>query len=207
MKIVISKYPIASLIILAILCGVLWRLEIEYHGWAGLIWLSYFHLAVPMACGLFLLWANQLMDVNWKKRIFINLTLIVYGVLIYQCLVTALTYFFATGPFGFLLELQTSSGLLSLLRYSIIVLIPFIPVGAYLLLWAFRIQPPLKFLLFSTIGIIISIPLSVTLLEVIDHKGGADAIHSVKSGMLVPFWIFSMGWLWSGKNKGIGTST
>ena len=38
-----DKPAILSLITLSILAGLLWRLEVEYHGWAGLIWLTYFH--------------------------------------------------------------------------------------------------------------------------------------------------------------------
>jgi hypothetical protein len=57
----------------------------------------------------------------------------------------------------------------------------------------FRIHPSLKFLIFAVIGIIISIPISMVLLDVINHKGGEDFIHSIKSGILIPLWMFSIG--------------
>jgi len=59
----------------------------------------------------------------------------------------------------------------------------------------FHKNSPLKYLLFAVIGVIISIPLSTLILQLIHHKGGHDYIHSTKSGILMPFWIFSVGLL------------
>jgi hypothetical protein len=55
--------------------------------------------------------------------------------------------------------------------------------------------------LFSVVGVIISIPFSTFLLELVNHKGGADFIHAIKSGFLIPLWCFSIGLLFVGKSK------
>lgn len=51
----INVYPLISLLFLAVFLGLLWRIEVEVHGWQGLIWVSYFHVAVPVGFGLSLL--------------------------------------------------------------------------------------------------------------------------------------------------------
>lgn len=190
-----DKHPIISLTILSIIAGLLWRLEVEYHGWTGLIWLSYFHLAVPIGFILFLVWGNYFINLELKKRILLNVLAIIYGVLIYYGLGTSLTYNFTGGPSGFLLVMQTSKWKLNLIRFSIFFIIPFIPVGTYLILKIFSKKPKLKYLMLSIVGITISIPLSVLILELLRHKGGQDIIHSIKSGVLIPLWIFSIGLL------------
>jgi cytochrome b6-f complex iron-sulfur subunit len=47
---------VLSLLLLAGIAAVLWRLEVDAHGWPGLIWLSYFHWAIPAAVLLLLAW-------------------------------------------------------------------------------------------------------------------------------------------------------
>ncbi len=175
--------------------GLLFRAEVEYHGWAGLIWLSYFHLAIPIGFILFLIWGNFFIDLDLKKRILINFLAIIYGILIYYGLGTSLTYNYAGGSSGFLLVMQTPEWKLNLIRFSMLFIIPFIPIGTYFILKLFKREPKLKFLIIAIAGIIISIPLSVLLLEFVQHKGGQDIIHSIKSGILIPFWLFSVGLL------------
>lgn len=189
----INTYPLFSLLFLAVFSGLLWRIEVELYGWQGLIWVSYFHIAVPVGFGLFLIWSNILLDIDWKKRIALNLAAMVFGLLMYVGLVTSLTVNFAGGPFGFLMLIKTSEWEQNFYRFLIFLLIPMMPIGAYLLLKAFQRNPPIKFLAFAVLGITASIPISVLLLKVFDHKGGADLIHTIKSGALVPFWVFSLG--------------
>lgn len=194
-----DKLPTVSLIILSTVVGLLWRIEIEYHGWTGLIWLSYFHLAIPLGFILFLAWGNYFISINFKKRILLNVLAIIYGILIYYGLGTSLTYNFAGGPSGFLLVMQSAKWQLNLMRISLLFIIPFIPIGTYLILKLFKTVPKFKYLIYSIVGMIISIPISVFLLVILNHKGGQDLIHSIKSGILIPFWVFSIGLLIVGK--------
>jgi len=193
MKKLIIKYSVASLIALSVVCGLIWRIEIEYHGWTGLIWLSYFHFALPIGFGLFMLWANQFIDIKLKKRMLINFTTCLFGVLLYIGLGTSLTYTFARGPSSFLQVIQTPEWKLNLIRYSIFIIVPLMPIGTYLIMRTYKIYVTLKYLVIAIIGVIISIPLSPLILEIINHKGSHNDIHSIKSGVLIPLWVFSMG--------------
>jgi hypothetical protein len=55
-------------------------------------------------------------------------------------------------------------------------------------------------LILSIVSIIISIPLSTLLLEVVNYKGEHD-YNSIKSGFLIPLWVFSIGLLFIGHEK------
>lgn len=189
----IRKYPIITLVFTAIICGLLWRIEVEYQGWAGLIWLTYFHFAIPIGFVLFAFWANLFIKIDWKRRILINVATFAYGIVIYYSLGISLTFIFAGGPSGFLLIMQTPEWQIKIFRYSIFVIIPFIPIGAFLILKAFNQGVPIIFLILAIVSIIISVPLSTLILELVNHKGGCDCIHSIKSGVLIPLWIFSIG--------------
>lgn len=50
---------LVELVLLAFGLAALWRAEVEWHGWAGLTWLGYAHLAVPVGALLFLAWLAQ----------------------------------------------------------------------------------------------------------------------------------------------------
>lgn len=197
----ITKHPLFSLTLTALVCGLLWRTEHEYQGWIGLTWLGYFHFAVPIAYGLFLFWANQFIQASWNKRLLMNIAAIIYGVLVYYSLVASLTYIFNQGPSGFLMLIDTPPWKYNLFRYSIFVIIPLIPFSTFLILKIFKIKVSPKSLILSIVSIIISIPLSTILLKVVNHKGGHDYIHSIKSGFLIPLLVFSIGLLFIGHEK------
>jgi len=189
----INKSALISLIALSILIGLLWRMEVEYHGWAGLKWLSYFHLAIPAGICLFLAWANFFVKLELKEKLFINILSLLYGGLIYYGLATSLTYNFAGGPSGLFLSMQTPQWAFDLLRLSILFIVPIMPTGSFLILKLFRREPTFKFLILAIAGVIISIPLSIFILGIVEHKGGHDFIHAIKNGILFPFWVFSIG--------------
>ena len=51
-----ARQPLVELVALAALLGVVWRGEVEWHGWDGLRWVGYFHWAVPVGGIAFLAW-------------------------------------------------------------------------------------------------------------------------------------------------------
>ena len=197
----LKNRPLVTLIITSLLCGLLWRLEVEYHGWEGLIWLSYFHFAVLVGFFLVLYWANLYIELSWKKRLLINVIGIFYGITLYFGLITSLTYIFASGPTRYLLYTQTPEWCTILFEYSIFVFVPLIPCGAYFVLRSFKKKVPVKYLAFSVILLVVSVPVSTMILELIKHKGGSDLIHVIKSGILIPLWVFSTGLVIVGLKK------
>jgi hypothetical protein len=45
----------------------------------------------------------------------------------------------------------------------------------------------------SSVLFVVSWPVAVWLLEVVDHRGGADLIHALKSGFVIPLLVVSLG--------------
>lgn len=195
LSLLIQKNPLLSLVLVALISGILWRLELEYHGWGGLIWLSYFHLAIPIGFVLFLYWANQFVELSWLRRIVFNVVSLVFATVLYWCLAISLRYTFAPGPLAFLRDMESSWWELLLHRYSILILLPIIPIGSFLIVKIFRKDLGFKNLILCTIGLIVSIPISILLLILVNHIGSHDFIHALKSGFAIPFLVFSMGML------------
>ncbi|MBL4753370.1 MAG: hypothetical protein JKY52_07240 [Flavobacteriales bacterium] len=86
-----AKYKILSLGILSLVLGVLWRLEVEYHGWEALKWIGYFHYAVPVGFLLFIAWANLISELERKPRIALNLIGLVFGAVMIYLIQVSLT--------------------------------------------------------------------------------------------------------------------
>jgi hypothetical protein len=192
-----QKKYLFSLIILAIICGVLWRAEVEYRGWAALTWISYFHYAVPAGFILFLLWANSTKSVSIQKRILINLVSIPFLFIVHIAFKTTLNHMFMSGPSMFLMTIisRTSELELFFIQYSVVPLLFLIPWGTYLILRIFKLHPELKYLRWSVAGMFLSIPASLLILKVTNHLGGPNVIHSIKSGIIIPFIVISFGLL------------
>ncbi|MEI2675469.1 MAG: hypothetical protein V9F05_15640 [Chitinophagaceae bacterium] len=150
----LTKYPYISLTLLSLLCGLLWRIEVAYHGWTGLIWLKYFHWAVPVGFGLFLIWANGFVDMIANKKVLFNVVAIIFGVLVYYILYVSLTYFFSQGPTAYMLLNTTPAWKYNLFRNAYYLIIPFMPVGTFFILKLFGKNISLARLVLSVVGII-----------------------------------------------------
>ena len=111
----------------------------EYHGWTGLIWLGYFHWAVPAGFGLFLIWANGFVDVIANRKVLFNVVAIIFGALVYYTLYVSLTYFFSQGPTDYLLLSTTPAWKYHLFRNAFYVIIPLMPVGTFFILKLFML--------------------------------------------------------------------
>lgn len=202
MKGYITKRPLISLAALSILCGIIWRCEVEYHGWTGLIWIGYYHIAMPISFVLFLFWANQFFKLNSPKRILMNTFAIILALAIYVSIRTSVYYVYTGGPKGLFLYLSNSEFMLKLKKYQALITIPLSPIAVFALLKVFKLKPSIKQLLLSELMLIISLPLSMFLLYVVDHEGGYDELHAIKSGFLIPFVIFTFGLLFVKLKRG-----
>jgi hypothetical protein len=58
-----------SIIIFAIISNIIWLIEILMHGWNGLLWLKYHHIAFYIIYGLFLVWLVFMNKNNGYKNI------------------------------------------------------------------------------------------------------------------------------------------
>lgn len=174
--------PRVALGILALLAGALWRLEIEWRGWEGLAWTEYFHLAVPAAVAAFLAWTWFFLDVPSPRR----RAAIVAALALFAAITVPLTesslrtafnrFFFASSlPWPLLFWwLLTPSLVVGILR-------------------AFRVPVEARRWVLGQALFVAAWPLAATVIQVLPQHGHTDAIHALKSGLVVPFFVLALG--------------
>lgn len=196
MTLFINKYRYLSLVLLAVLCGLLWRWELEYHGWAYLNWITYFHWAIPASFALFLIWANAFVTLTTKARILINLGAIGYGILIYYLVYISLVTAHSRG--SILLSNDISTFTFALIIIGQLLIVPTIPVCIFLVLKKIKQAPKPSYLIMSIVGVVLSAPIAEWLLAYTNHIGSDDFIHTIKSGYLMALLTFSFGLVFMG---------
>ncbi|MBI1183217.1 hypothetical protein GC194_03015 [bacterium] len=197
----IKKHQILSLLMVSLLCGIIWRLEIEYHGWTGLIWTTYFHIAIPIGFGLFLLWMNQMITLKPLKRLTLNIFSIILGVFTYFVLKHSLGYNYINGPAAMLSLFETDYLKINAVRSLVLIVPPLLPILAFKLLKVHGVNVRKRNLVLCEISLFVSLPFSMLILFVTGHKGGYDELHALKSGILIPFIVFTFGLLIVDVNK------
>ncbi|MFK7971793.1 MAG: hypothetical protein AB8F95_15610 [Bacteroidia bacterium] len=195
---IFTRYRYPSLIIIALISGLLWRIELEYHGWAALIWIRYFHWAVPIGFGLFLFWANAFVEFSIKGRIIANIAAIVFGLLLYHGVMLNFDAVFGMGLMGLMMDSKVPRFTIWLLIVASYAFVPLIPVFVFFLLKIAKQAPRLIYLLYAFIGMIISVPVAMSMLDYVKHIGSTDLIHTIKSGFIIPLWMISIGLLFIG---------
>lgn len=173
-----NKIAFFTLVIISFLSGGLWHFEIIYNEWHFLKWVYNFHYAVPISFLLFIIWANIFSQSN--RIIITNILSIIYGISLYFIVPNTLI---SNARMGFLLP---------------IFLICCIPLGAFIILKIGKTETNLNNLMISTIGMIVSFPLSFLILYLFNNS---DGLSIFKSGILIPFWMISLGILVFHKTK------
>ncbi len=194
-------YRYITLFIIAILCGAIWRIEVEYHGWNGLNWIGYYHWAVPISLIIFLFWANLLFDFSLKKRLAINAAALLISAFLLYWLSKFLVFLFNAGPSAMLMHFQMGEWTRLFYSYAIYILIPLFPISAAIILRLANVKCSWYYVAISVIAMFLSIPLACYILDWTNHIGGANYIHAIKSGVLIPFSLFSMGFVLIQTNK------
>lgn len=187
----LKKYRIISLLFFALLSGIIWRIEVEYHGWKGLIWLSYYHLAIPSALVLFLIWSNISIQLKLPQRIGLNLTAIVLAVAVTILLEQSFRRTFFFGPSALLYIISDDP--LKFLAHADYFIVGLLPVSMALISRIFGIVCKPVFVVISTVVMAVSPDVTVILLDVFKDKGNPDYIHAIKSGYLMAFWFLALG--------------
>ncbi len=187
-----------SLTIIAILSAVVWRIELEAHGWAGLIWLSYFHWAVPFGVLLFIGWAIYWCAITPQfERVKFGLCLVAGAPVLYWFTISSLTYGYLGGPAGFILFLSRGPILGYMAGFSIFLVWPLIPVINWGVLRIYRPDLSRRTLFLSFTSFLLAIPIGLWTLSILhgytSPKGGVDFIHTVKSGAIIPWLVIALG--------------
>ena len=170
----LKKYSWITLILIGLLSGLLWRLEIEYYGWNTLKWYyTPIHISPIVSLVMLIGWFH--FTLTGTKKAFIYIGGIGLASVLYIILPTLIRGCFPWVPLFPPLVICN------------------IPLGAFLILKIFGEFTSFKKLLVSYSLMIVSFPATVGILMLIEqttHIGGSDVY---KSGFLIPFWIISLG--------------
>jgi len=181
------------LILFSFLSFVVWRIEVESHGWNGLTWLSYFHWAIPICLLSFVVWVNVFFNFgSSKRRIVVNSFLVFWVIVGFIVFSLSLESIFITGPTA-MLYLMLPKWQLYLNGFITFVVFPLFPLISLYSLRIINIKIPPKYIFLSQVMFLLAFPLAVLLLMLAPGKGYPDFIHAVKSGFVFPFLFFSLG--------------
>lgn len=181
-----------TLLVIASLAGVLWRVEVELHGWAGLTWLTYFHVAIPISIGLFIAWAAWAAPVSgWRERAGLVAALCVLAPPGYLATSTALSIVFAAGPSAMSLLMSFSSPVEMVLVSLVLLAAPLLAVLLIARLSGAAVgwRRAAAALCLAAIAW----PAATVPLRLLEHRGGADLLHALKSGFVVPPVVVAFG--------------
>ena len=176
---------LTSLILVALLCGFLWRAELELRwGWAGLAWAWKLYAAFPLNMASFAAWVVLITRVRERAKFAAaQMTFFMLALVFFWCylrhVVPALM-----GPFP-------------AFNFLVVWMLPvfwvFLPLSFGWLCRLFGVRVHFGLHLVSSVLFTASWPLAIWLLEVVDHRGGADLIHALKSGFVIPLLVLSLG--------------
>lgn len=185
---------LVSLMVLAVLCGVAWRAELELTtGWNSLKWVNESHWAVPGGIFAFIGWT--LWAARVKRPVWFTAALLLFAVVGYFATLVGLTSMFVMGPLAMLfppaMDLPESLWWVRLLPNIFAwALIPLCFGGLCRL---FGAKVPLNAMLLSAVGFVASWPIAVSVRPLFETRGSPDMIHALKSGLVIPLLVFSLG--------------
>jgi hypothetical protein len=169
------KWAPFLLLLIGLISALLWRIELEVRwGWPGIEWISGPHISALIMLIVFSVWVYMFAPCRLDlSRLLRSLIVFSGGVLSYLLWGFAWSIWRARFPTGLFLPIA-----------CLFVTVLGIPWTICFVAWCFHprfrhwnwLLVPLLFLL--------SFPVSILLLKITDHPGGADAIHAVKSGFV-----------------------
>lgn len=182
---------IIYLLLLGLLLGFIWRIEVEYYGWEGLIWLGYSHASIRIGGLLFALWLWLSTRKLINKSVKLSLIFILWGMVAISILYIVSYSYFVIGPLAFMNLLTFGSAFLVMKTVA-----PFVwSLTILTLYWIY--SKFFKFpLLVGFIGFLIwtfSWHLGLLIISVIPENGWPDLLHSLKTGWMIPFSVLGVG--------------
>lgn len=179
-----KSLPFWMLCLVGLLSAAIWRIEIEARwGWAGLDWAAADHIAAPIIALLFSGWLCVFAPCKGPRaRLGRSAAAFGGGFMCYVLYAAAFPLFYPR--FGIPLLLYV------LLQAVVFVVIPLCPCFL-----AWKTSPGFRweFWFITPIMFALSFPISIFILWLIDHPGGADMIHAIKSGFIFVGFVISAG--------------
>lgn len=180
-----------TLVVLALLLALVWRAEVEWHGWEGLIWVAAPHRAVPVGVVAFVAWTltTEMAPTGRVARA----KLLVFGVTW-----AAITLWLLDEHLRILFGrwfLPPTRGQLVAMMVRLLAVSIATPIGAFLLGRATGARLRLWTLPVSITIFLAALPLGMWVLPLVEpsHTG---IEHAVKTGAAVPFAVLGMGIPW-----------
>ena len=188
------KKGIPVLVAAGFIAAIVWRLELEFHGWEGLKWLGYFHWAIPVGVLLFLSWLFIYCPITSPVKRFLLVCVTGCVAVVWFLVVEfSLYYYFNAGPSAFIRLLADGEIQYRIYMNLIYAVIPLTPLVFASVLRLFGLKLKVRRLFAAVLIYILACPISIIILAVLQHQGGADAIHTIKSGVIIPFLIAGLG--------------
>lgn len=83
---------------------------------------------------------------------------------------------------------------------------PLLPILIALICRGFGLRCKSLFVVFSVLLMIVFPDIAMYILDVTNHKGPPDYIHTIKSGYLMTFWFFALGVTFIGSSEIVRTT-
>ncbi len=184
-----------TLAAVALVAAAMWRIELEIHGWGGLDWIDYFHYAIPAGYALFLGWVGRYAPMQSRpRRIMLLLTLGIAASAWYVVVLHAVYFHYQIGGPSFIWLVENLGEERFLLFQSMSAwTIPITPIAFLLVLYCFGLRPGWRRISTAIFIYCLSFPVSIQMLDMIPHPGGADFLHAIKSGFVIPFLVVGLG--------------
>jgi hypothetical protein len=196
-----QSFPI--LVAAGLIAAIVWRLELESHGWKGLDWLGYFHWAIPVGVLLFLSWLFVYCPITSPVKRFLLVCVTGCVAVVWFLVVEfSLYYYFNGGPSAFIRFLAVGEIRYRIYMNLIYAVIPLTPLIFATVLRLFGLKLKIRHLWTAVLIYILASPISIIILAVLQHRGGADALHTIKSGVIIPFLVVGLGVLVPRKKDG-----
>ncbi|WP_395739913.1 hypothetical protein [Prosthecobacter sp.] len=188
-------WPGVSLLMLALLAGLGWRMELEMTtGWASMDWIGRFHWAIPAGVLAFIAWVLWVTRGKVKRRGAFAAALLGYGIMGYFVVQGILL--FVCGRQLLLFDDEEGSGYKRLLveKQKSFLLLALVPVLFWLLCRGFGVRVRLGSVLACTVLFMLSWPLADLLFTMVEGRSEMFFIHAVKSGYVIPPLMLCLGW-------------
>ena len=202
-----------ALVLVGLAAAGVWRAEVEYHGWEGLIWTSYFHWSLPVGVGMFIAWV---LIVNRRlsaaRIVLLGLGLFVVTVLFYGAVGQSFLILYPRFPmvifyyaeftrWGFILQQVLDHEASRMIVAGSWV--PLAPLAYFGLGWLVGIRPGWHRFLVAESIFLAGVPCSIAVL-IMTRPLEADLIHTIKTGIVIPFLVVGLGALFlPGGRRGV----
>lgn len=194
-----------SLLALAIASALLWYIEVIHHGWSGLTWISYFHWAIPIGVGSFVLWASWAGPFqSTKQRIKFIVLASILAPILFVITQTVLILLLGGGPSAFVVWMSLMCWLPESVSAAFVIY-PWL-FKATLISWGV-LMPIMMAQTLRLVGLSIrwhaqliatllfcsAYPVGLFVSKVFGASKYVDALHIIKSGTAIPMLIIGLG--------------